>query len=403
MKPTAGHTLRTVIVAIAASGLLLGTSVAGSAPALADGTSTVTSVPAVLTPPTKLPDSDVHIGAIQVAPLLSKWAPLPTSVTYQWMRGGVDVPDATQSEYTVTSADVGFTLQLREVASLDGYADVTWISPPTDKVLPDFTSIPTPVIVGTPRVGVPLTLSEAAWTPKATSGGNTWYVNGIQVASNVSHYTPVQANLGGAVTVNVFGWSDTTAGSSILSAATAPVLASVFKLGAVKLGTVNLNKPISPAFIHPPSGTSLHYQWARNGKALSGTTGATYTPEGKDWNAKLSVKVTIAGVQVATSSVSSNSSLVHTGSLGSRNAQGIVKAGEAVIVGALIRAAHIGTAVPGMKVHYKWVLNGHTVGTGSSWKVPASAHGKSLKVFVRTTAPHLKKSGWYAATSYVVQ
>ena len=50
------------------------------------------------------------------------WDSSAVTTSYQWQRGGTDIPGATSSTYTVTPADVGQTLTLVATGSRVGYA-----------------------------------------------------------------------------------------------------------------------------------------------------------------------------------------------------------------------------------------------------------------------------------------
>jgi hypothetical protein len=55
------------------------------------------------------------------------WTPAPSKVSYQWMRNGVAIPGATKSSFTLSAADSGEVLGLKETASKSGYDPATII------------------------------------------------------------------------------------------------------------------------------------------------------------------------------------------------------------------------------------------------------------------------------------
>ncbi|MDQ1573044.1 MAG: hypothetical protein QOH44_603, partial [Actinomycetota bacterium] len=256
---------------------------------------------ATFQPPLNILTGDVHIGSTVQAPQESSWFPQPTTLTYQWMRGSADIPGATGPSHIVTNGDIGYVLHVRETGSRAGYPDATWTSPPTTEVLADFDQITTPVIVGTPEVGVPLTVKEAPWTPAATNWGTEWYVNGVATGDG-GNLIPSAGDIGATITAEVYGWSGTRAVDiSPLSAPTAPVRANTYKLGAVTIGIVDLNRTVGATFTKPSASATLSYQWMINGSAIAGATKSTYLPEGSNWHKNLSVRITVSGSGYTTS------------------------------------------------------------------------------------------------------
>ena len=53
------------------------------------------------------------------------WAPVATKITYQWLRGGTVIAGANKATYKATSADQGFLLSVRIVATKSGFATTT--------------------------------------------------------------------------------------------------------------------------------------------------------------------------------------------------------------------------------------------------------------------------------------
>ncbi len=53
------------------------------------------------------------------------WAPVASKITYQWLRGGTVIAGANKATYKATSADQGFLLSVRIVATKSGFATTT--------------------------------------------------------------------------------------------------------------------------------------------------------------------------------------------------------------------------------------------------------------------------------------
>lgn len=74
--------------------------------------------------PTPTISGNARVGANLTANL-GNWSPLPSKVTYQWLRGGVAIPGATKATYKATAADKGYFLSVRIVATKSGFATTT--------------------------------------------------------------------------------------------------------------------------------------------------------------------------------------------------------------------------------------------------------------------------------------
>lgn len=67
---------------------------------------------------------NARVGANLTANL-GVWAPTPSKVTYQWLRGGVAITGATKSTYKAVAADKGYLLSVTITATKSGFATTT--------------------------------------------------------------------------------------------------------------------------------------------------------------------------------------------------------------------------------------------------------------------------------------
>ena len=74
--------------------------------------------------PTPRITGNARVGANLTANL-GVWAPAPTKVTYQWLRGGTPIAGATKSTYKAVAADKGFLLSVTIRATKSGFATTT--------------------------------------------------------------------------------------------------------------------------------------------------------------------------------------------------------------------------------------------------------------------------------------
>ena len=109
------------------------------------------------------------------------WTGSPSRYTYQWLRcdsagnNCTPVRGATDQSYVLTAADVGYTIDVQEIAFNDGGASDPSAAAPTSPVL---TSVPVnfvpPAISGHAQDGQPLTETHGAWSNTPTHYSYQW-------------------------------------------------------------------------------------------------------------------------------------------------------------------------------------------------------------------------------------
>ena len=136
------------------------------------------------------------------------WAPAPVTLSYQWQRGGVDVPGATGLTYQLTTADAGAVMTVVVSGSQHGYASKSQTSAGTATVLAGspFTAAPVTTVTGSAVVGQTLTTDPGVWAPAPVTLTYQWQRNGVDLAGATSAgYTPVPADVGSTLAVSVTG------------------------------------------------------------------------------------------------------------------------------------------------------------------------------------------------------
>lgn len=149
-----------------------------------------------------------------------------------------------------------------------------------------------PRIAGTVRAGSTLTLSGGTFTPAATVTAR-WFRSGTPVGTGTS-YVLTDDDIGHAMTVQVTGKREFFRDAEQTSLATAAVQRRLFDVtGSLAVrGDAVVGQRLSlslPAL--SPAPTTTTYQWYRNGGAINGATGSTYTVTTSDVNATLSAGV----------------------------------------------------------------------------------------------------------------
>lgn len=130
------------------------------------------------------------------------------------------------------------------------------------------------------------------------------------------------------------------------------------------------------------AGTKFSYQWLRNGQAIQGATGSSYTVPARDRNAVLQVRVTGTQTYYTTATRTGAQHLINTG---------ILTASTPLITGTLqagrTLTAHAGAWTPGTQLHYQWYRNNLPIRGASkaTYRIAAVDRGQVIKVHVLGT------------------
>ena len=240
--------------------------------------------------------STARVGAVLTAKPAA-WVPNPAEITYQWLRAGEAIADATASTYTPVTADAGAKLAVMVTGTwMSGFAPITQTSLDTVEVTGGILSAaPTPTISGTGTVGQTLTATAGTWAPAPVTLSYQWRRAGINIAgATASTYNLVAADAGMIISVRVTGAKTafTTVGKSSTGTAAiakAPLVARTPTIsGTVKVGQTLTAKP----GVWTPAPVTLKYQWFKAGISIPGATASTYKPTAGTVGSRLTVSVT---------------------------------------------------------------------------------------------------------------
>ena len=177
-------------------------------------------------PPVTGAGAPVVTGTGVVGTVLSSgtgtWNGAPTSFTYRWRSGGVNVSGATGSTYTVRAADVGQLIVCRVTAynatssgtqDSQGILGVAGTPPPETPTTPDTPAPPAPTalantapptVAGKYVVGKKLTASAGTWSQLPTSTTYQWLRNGVPIKGATGvRYKLIKKDKGKKVSVMV--------------------------------------------------------------------------------------------------------------------------------------------------------------------------------------------------------
>lgn len=340
-----------------------------------------------------------------------EWTPTPTSLAYQWLADGNEIPGATGDSYTVASTDVGKQLAVKVTGTRAGYLPASATSASTAAVTAAALTTAVPIISGTAAVGSTLTAIPGAWGPEPVSFQYQWTRNGVPIdgATNVT-YAVTTADAGAALAVVVTGskpgYGSASRQSAAVQVAAPPPPAQGKKLTKTPTpkitGTAKVSQKLkAKPGTWKPAKVSLSYQWLRSGEVISGATGNSYVLVGADIGKKISVQVTgaKAGYQSVTKT-SKQTKAVAPGSLKpvTPKISGVARVGS-------VLTAKAGTWKPApVELSYQWYRSGKPIAgaTQSSYLLVAGDIGKKITVRVTGSKPeHAKATKSSKATKRV--
>jgi len=272
---------------------------AGSITVLKESVQTsAVALQALTTSPIPTITGTARVGSLLTANTTA-WAPAPVGITYQWKRGGTDIPGATGSTYLLTAEDQTRTITVATTGSKVGFTSVTKTSVATAAVAAPpaatFTTTPTPTISGTARIDSVLTVTPGTWAPVPDTRTIQWLRNGVPIAgANDLTYKLTLADVGKTVRVSVKGTKATFASVTKLSAATATIATGEIDITNAE-GIYGAGGLIGQAITVDLSGVTptdaiVRYQWLRDGEPIRGARRATYVPTFRDLDREISVK-----------------------------------------------------------------------------------------------------------------
>jgi hypothetical protein len=360
------------------------------------------------------------VGGQTLSATRGAWYPAGTSYTFQWQRdsgsGFGDISGATSTTYTTITADVGAKLRVN-VTATNPYANATATSAATGTIT---TGKPVngvaPVIAGTVKRGVALTVTAGAWSPTATSYTFQWERDegsgfaDVVGATNTS-YTPGDDDIGYPLRVTVTA-TNAFGATAVTSAATANVATDP----PVSLGSPGVAGTPKRTFTltasggtWTPAGAVLTYQWQRDsGSGFANITGATstsYTLVVADVGKVLRVAVKATNIDGNATAYSAQTAAIEAATPGSSSAP--IVTGQARVGSALTTTD--GTWNPAAATYaYQWqrkvagVFTDITGATAKTYTLVAADAGAQVRAKVTATNPDGDGDGFSAASATVV-
>jgi surface antigen len=242
---------------------------------------------------------------------VGQWSPTGLAFTYKWYAGTAKI--STSRKVKLTKQHRGKAITVRVTGAARGFASVAAVSAATPPVArkgsPPSATPPqakpigtviagTPTIAGTGRmmVGDALTTSVGNWAPAPVTTTIQWMRDGAPIpGATGASYTLTEADLGRSLRVDVIGTKANYSSARASSAATPAVTAR--QLTNTVAPTLSGDPIIAGVLtaspgVWSPSGAATAIQWTRNGTAIAGATGSTYSPTQADHRQTIGAVVT---------------------------------------------------------------------------------------------------------------
>ena len=366
-----------------------GSILPAAAPVITVGTST--AAPSAAYPGQVLKASAPAV--VTSAPTPFPPAPGSVTYTYQWSqdrgaKGMWAIPGATASTYTARAEDIGYRISVYAKPVSPNFTSDGKRSDSTVPVYGKFAAMTAPTIKGTALPGQLLTAVPGPGPfPAPDAVSYHWYRDGADVIGpeTVPTYRLSTADVGHKITVKVV-YEKTNYDRAFSPASAVVVPHGYFILGPTPwiAGTAatgyTVSARTSPTY---PVATTKTYQWYRDGRPITGATGASYRLTAADQWHLITFKVTYkrAGTVTATQTSKTIRPLAVFTKLPTPVVHGTTLGG-AFTAGQTLRAS---TALPfpaPTAVTWQWQRDGRPIpgATASSYRLTLNDRDKFIRV-----------------------
>lgn len=224
------------------------------------------------------------------------WTPTADQVSYQWLRGGKPITNATQADYSLVAADADKVVTVQITLTKEGFSREVIRSEAADPVARASFAAATPLIDGEAALGHTLTATVGTWSPTPSTTGIQWLRDGVAIdGATTGTYVLAVADVGKVISVAVTGSADGYAAHTAPSIGTDPVAAGTFTAPASLsvTGEHNVGKTLAvDSGTWTPTPTEFSYQWLRDGDPITDAVTSAYALVPEDETARITVSVT---------------------------------------------------------------------------------------------------------------
>ena len=317
------------------------------------------------------------------------------AIFYQWRRGSTVISGATGQSYIAEQVDAGLPLSVTVTArSSNGNSD-NRTSASTNPVLSGTPAVTAVALSKTSNIAVGDNITASATVNNNGAPGVTLSYQWRSGVTNISgatgqSYIARSNDLGSALSVIVTATSSNGRSGSLLSGRTDPVTGTPV-VTAVNLQsnstTILVGDRVTATAIvnnNGAPGVTTTWQWLRNGAAISGATGQSYTAVEADARHPLSVMATARSTNGSSSSLRSAStspvSVPPTPVVTSvtMDKTSNISPSDVITATAVVN----NNTAPGVTISYQWQRSGSNISgaTGRSYTVGTGDMGRTLSV-----------------------
>lgn len=317
----------------------------------------------------------------------------PGTVSYRWLRDGVQIGGATQPTYTYVTADVGKTIQCQVTTTMAGRTSLVVSetllvapaagSPPNPGFKqpgsPDLPGAPT--LAGAQKVGATLTCQPGPWNGSPTFSYQ-WLRNGTAIGGATdSTYVPAASDQGTTIQCRLSGMNDKGASISFSRSVTIAADLPLATAPPVLDGSPAAGETLTceeGAWQGAP--TSISYQWLRNGAVIGGASSSAYALIAADEGKAIQCRIVAVNSEATVAATSSR--IVVAPPPGVAPPSRLI-AGE---IGGTPETGETLTCEPGSwqgspTFAYQWLRNGSAIGGASTneYMLTAADQGKAIQ------------------------
>ena len=230
---------------------------------------------------------------------------------------------------------------------------------------------PAITLTGSGVVGSTLKVAATTWDYTSTLSYQ-WLRNSNPIANaNTSQYVLTAADSASLISVRV------TASKNALPSATSNSMAVLVSSPIASAATISGDARVGSVLVGGPTAnasTQVTYKWLRAGKAISGATGATYTPTSADLLKSISLVTTVIQLGYTPTTSTSAAKVIQAGFIPAPEFSilGSAKTGNTLLLSAQIPA--------GTKASFQWLRDSVPIAgaTKSEYKVKADDFQKMI-------------------------
>ncbi|MGY4879700.1 hypothetical protein ACLUEY_17690, partial [Vreelandella aquamarina] len=310
------------------------------------------------------------------------------TVTYQWLRDGNEITDATGETYTLTQADVGDEISVR-ASYTDQQGTAEAVTSAATESVANVNDAPagSVTISGDAVEDQELTASN---TLADEDGEGTvtyqWLRDGNEITDATgATYTLTQADVGAAISVRASYTDQQGTAEAVTSAATA----SVANVNDAPAGSVTISGDAVEDQTLTASNTladedgegTVTYQWLRDGNEITDATGATYTLTQADVGAEISVRASYTDQQGTDEAVTS-AATASVANVNDAPAGSVTISGDAVEDQTLTASNNLNDEDGTGTVTYQWLRDGNEItdATGETYTLTQADVGAEISV-----------------------